>query len=184
MKNKLASILFCVLFILINSLTAQENKTKIRSDVHSFNELIGTWNCKGLNRNKDGSWRTDTTSGTWVWFHLFEGNAVQDIFYGGVNPNQVDTASKGGTNIRIYNEKENRWNMAWLDTNNKIIEVFTAVGDREKIIMDGINAQGRHVQNHFTEISDNSFTWTQYWTFDEGKTWIDVAIIWCTKVNM
>lgn len=184
MRNNFATILFLLSFTFINSLTAQETKINAQTDIHSFNELIGTWKCRGLSRNKDGNWKTDTTKATWVWFHLFEGNAVQDIFYGGVNPAQIDTASNGGTNIRIYNEKEQRWNMAWFDTNNRKIEVFTAVGDTDKIVMDGINAKGRHIQNYFTEISNDSFTWTQYWTFDEGKTWVDVAKIWCTKVEM
>jgi hypothetical protein len=183
-RINLIPILFFLLLITSTTSSAQENINNTNEDIKNFYELVGTWDCKGLSRNQDGTWQTDTTHSTWVWFELFEGNAIQDIFYGGVNHTQIDTASNGGTNIRIYNDNEKQWNMAWFDTNNRTIEVFTAVGDNEKIVMDGINAKGRHIQNHFTEISDSFFLWTQYWTFDEGKSWIDVAKIWCTKVNM
>ncbi len=183
-RINLIPILFFLSLYISATLYAQENKSNANSDNRSFYEIIGTWDCRGVSRNQDGTWKTDTLNSTWVWFELFNGNAVQDIFYGKVSPNEIDTASSGGTNIRIYNPKDKQWHMAWFDTNNRKIEVFTAVGDKEKIVMDGINAKGRHIQNHFTEITDSFFLWTQYWTFDEGKTWLDVAKMWCTKVNL
>lgn len=151
--------------------------------IRSFYDFIGTWECRGITKDRDGSWKTDTSHATWVWFELFDGNGIQDIYYAGVKPNQIDTAGKGGTNIRIYNEEEDLWYMAWFSTGFKKIEVFTAAGYPDKIVMEGTNAQGRSVRNIFSDISEKRFTWAQYWTFDQGKTWVDVAKIWCTRIS-
>ena len=108
---------------------------------------------------------------------------MQDIFYAGVEPANTKSATFSGTNIRIYNPKDKIWNMAWFDTNNRKIGIFTAVEKKDTILMEGKNALGREIRNVFSDISETKFTWTQFWTFDDGKTWIDVSKIWCTKVT-
>jgi hypothetical protein len=47
--------------------------------------------------------------------------------------------------------------------------------------MEGNDAQGRPVRNVFSNITENSFDWAQQWTFDDGKSWVDVAKIWGTR---
>lgn len=86
-----------------------------------------------------------------------------------------------GTNIRIYNAEEKQWHMAWIDKNNRRLATFTAVYEDGKIIMSGRNAQGRQIRNTFYNITSNEFDWQQEWTFDEGKTWVAVSKIHCTR---
>ena len=183
-----------ILFLVIISLMSLLNNTKAgnisksnnsieENEIKSFNDLIGTWQCKSISRNHDGSWRTDTVKATWVWFYILNGEAVQDIFYAGVEPGNIKLATFSGTNIRIYNPKDKIWNMAWFDTNNRKIGLFTALGKKDTILMVGKNALDRSIRNVFSDISKTNFTWTQFWTFDSGKTWIDVSKIWCNKVS-
>jgi hypothetical protein len=47
--------------------------------------------------------------------------------------------------------------------------------------MKGTNAKGREIRNIFSDIKSDSFDWTQQWTFDGGKSWVEVARIKCTR---
>jgi hypothetical protein len=49
--------------------------------------------------------------------------------------------------------------------------------------MDGTNASGRHIKNTFFNISENEFNWKQEWTFDDGKSWVEVTKIHCRRVK-
>lgn len=146
-----------------------------------LNQLMGTWVAKGLSMNPNGAWQTDTTTSTWIWYPILKGKAIQDDWYQGTSPDKLAEATSMGTNIRVFNEKEQKWYMAWIDTFNSKSRLFTATEKNNKVTMEGENAQGREIRNVFFNISQNSFDWVQQWTFDNGKTWVDVAKIWCTK---
>ncbi len=186
MKNNFGFILIIFYFALQSSIIhPQENINEKSSSINnrSFKELIGTWECKAISRSNDGSWKKDTVTATWIWTSILNDEAIQDVFYAGVSPGNIKSSTFSGINIRIYNPKEEKWNMAWFDTNNRKIATFTAVGKKDTILMEGINASGRPVKNIFSDITSSNFTWTQFWTFDNGKTWIDVSKIWCLKVK-
>jgi hypothetical protein len=146
-----------------------------------LNRLMGTWVAKGLSMNPNGVWQTDTTISTWIWYPILKEKAIQDDWYQGTTPDKLAEATSMGTNIRVYNEEEKKWYMAWIDTFNYKSLSFTATEENNKLTMEGHNAQGREIRNVFSNVNESSFDWVQQWTFDDGKTWIDVAKIWCTK---
>ncbi|MCG6914063.1 hypothetical protein LJE86_09120, partial [bacterium BMS3Abin03] len=89
-----------------------------------------------------------------------------------------------GTNIRIYNSEDKLWYMAWIDKTHRRLATFTATNESGNIVMDGTNSNGRHIHNTFYNIKQDTFDWKQEWTFDEGKSWVEVARIHCVrKVN-
>jgi hypothetical protein len=179
------SPLFLLIFIFtFKNITFSQKKDSTKN-VGLLYKLMGTWVAKGTSRNKDGSWKTDTTTSTWIWHRILQEKAIQDDWYGKTTPDKLEEAKTIGTNIRIYNENEKKWYMGWIDTFNQKLLSFTATEGNGKLIMEGNNTQGRPVRNAFFNVTENSFDWVQQWTFDDGKTWVDVAKIWCKrwKVN-
>lgn len=178
---KYRPLLFLLVFVFTFSNIIFAQQTDSIKESSLLNKLMGTWVAKGTNRNKDGSWKTDTTTSTWIWYRILQDKAIQDDWYRNTTPDKLEGAKSMGTNIRIYNDKDKKWYMAWIDTYNYKLQTFTATEENGKLTMEGKNVQGRPVRNVFFNATDNSFDWIQQWTFDDGKTWIDVAKIWCTK---
>lgn len=174
----LIKILVISILCLNSSLVFAGEKNK---EVKLLERLMGTWVAKGLSMDPNGIWQTDTTTSTWIWYPILKDKAIQDDWYQGTTPDKLDEATSMGTNIRVFNEKEKKWYMAWIDTFNYKSLSFTATEADNQLTMEGHNAQGREIRNVFSNISESSFDWAQQWTFDDGKTWIDVAKIWCAK---
>lgn len=65
---------------------------------------------------EDGNWTSSIA--TWTFEYILDGHGVQDYW---VNPADIktDPDSKDylGTNIRIYNPKEQKWQCAWVENN-------------------------------------------------------------------
>ena len=133
--------------------------------------------------DQSGAWKTDTTRATWIWYKILQNKAIQDDWYANTSPDKLEDATSMGTNIRIFNEREQKWYMGWIDTFNYKLQSFTATEGDGKLTMEGHNAQGRPVRIVFSNVTENSFNWTQQWTFNDGQTWIDVAKIWGYKWN-
>lgn len=170
--------------ILSHSSLAQEgfNPGKLNPDAPKetaqFGQLAGIWNAEQTSRNKDGTWSEKTTDAEWRWYYILDGHAIQDDWY---SPDSTNTLQWVGTNIRIYNPDEKQWHMAWIDKTNRRLATFTATLEHDEIIMQGTNAKGRKIRNIFSDISAESFNWTQQWTLDGGKSWVEVARIHCTR---
>ncbi len=172
-----------LVFIILSSflfgqfISAQQTKDSLSDKL--LNQLMGTWTTKGISRSAtDGQWKKDTTIATWIWYKILQDKAIQDDWYANTTPDKLDEAASMGTNIRIYNEKEKIWYMGWIDTFNYKLLSFTATETESTLTMVGNNAQGRPIRNVFSNVTENSFDWVQQWTFDEGKSWVDVSKIW------
>jgi hypothetical protein len=182
-KSKIGFItILAILFYL--SLFAQEgfNPGKLNpeapKETKQFGQLVGRWDAEQNIRNKDGTWSEKATKAEWRWYYILDGHAIQDDWFSSDSTNHLQWV---GTNIRIYNPEEKQWHMAWIDKTNRRLAIFTAIYENGKIIMEGTNAKGRQIKNIFSDITERSFNWTQQWTFDEGKSWVEVAKIHCTK---
>ena len=175
----MAKLIMVALFIIISFSSVIYSQTSGENSI--LNKMIGTWVAKGLSMNQDGTWQTDTTTSTWIWYKILQDQAIQDDWYANTTPDMLDEASSLGTNIRIYNEKEKKWNMGWIDTFNRNLQSFSAIEENGILTMEGHNAQGRPIRNVFSNVMEETFEWTQQWTFDNGKTWIGVAKIWGKK---
>ncbi|MBL1214880.1 MAG: hypothetical protein HND52_16095 [Ignavibacteriae bacterium] len=178
--NKCLVFLILSSFLLLQTISAQPAKDPLSDKL--LNKLIGTWATKSISRStSDGQWKKDTTIAAWIWYKILQDKAIQDDWYANTTPDKLDEAASMGTNIRIYNEKEKKWYMGWIDTFNYKLLSFTASETDDTLTMEGNDAQGRPVRNVFSNITENSFDWAQQWTFDDGKSWVDVAKIWGTR---
>ena len=148
------------------------------SETKLMGQLAGVWDAEQTIVAKDGSWNGKKTKAIWRWYYILDGQAVQDDW---ISIDSLNRQKAVGTNIRIYNPDEKLWYMAWIDKTHRRLATFTATNDGGNVIMDGINSTGRHIRNTFYQITANTFDWKQEWTFDEGKSWVEVARIHCTR---
>ncbi|NKB68642.1 MAG: hypothetical protein GKR89_16385 [Candidatus Latescibacteria bacterium] len=147
-----------------------------------LSQLFGVWDAQRTKRNRDGSWASDSTRFEWRWYAILDGHAIQDDWIKfATNDGSAPMPQVVGTNIRIYNSDENRWHMAWIDKTNRKLATVTAKNENGTIVMSGKNAAGRPVRNTFFNIAKDQFDWRQEWTFDEGKSWVEVAKIHCIR---
>lgn len=155
--------------------------TDTHDKIQPFDKLLGKWEIdSSYVRNRDGTWGKRTQKFKWNFYTILNGEAVQDDW---ISIDSTGRETKKGTNLRIFNNDENKWYMSWIDASNRKTAVFTATNSEGTVKMDGINALGRHVQNTFFNITDETFQWKQEWTFDEGKTWIAVSKFKCHKID-
>lgn len=147
--------------------------TQVKQDlIKPFDRLLGKWTMSQEQRQQDGTWKLTAQKFQWDFYTILGGEAIQDDWKTVSSNGETQIT---GTNLRIYNPDEKIWYMNWIDIKNRAQAIFTAKEIDGKIIMSGKNAKGREVRNTFSEFSAHSFRWKQEWTFDQGKTWIEIV---------
>lgn len=74
-----------------------------------FGRFIGDWACSGTERTADG-WRSEPGLHQWRWATVLDGHAIQDYW----RPSPESGEPLGvGTNLRIYNQQRERWEIVW-----------------------------------------------------------------------
>ncbi|MEZ5473284.1 MAG: hypothetical protein R3E90_16060 [Marinicella sp.] len=129
---------------------------QLQSSVMS--ELIGNWKVEDSSVNAQGEWQTGQGA-SWHFYPILNGHAIQDDW---ISPplTQAEPANgrQYGTNIRIFNPKENRWEMAWASVKGQKVDTFVATEQDRKIIMTGL-FNGQNSRITFYDIKKDSFNW-------------------------
>lgn len=180
-------ILFLMITVIPESNKTHESHSWVEQELSAetlvLGQLVGTWRADQEILQPTGEWKKAPAESEWRFYYILGGQGIQDDWTStSVDADGVETKTYG-TNIRIYNPEKKHWEMAWLDTNNRSLGIFTAKRLNGALIMEGHNAKGREVRNTFHDIGKNEFRWKQEWTFDEGKSWVTVSRIHCTRVN-
>jgi hypothetical protein len=153
-------------------------------ETEALGQLVGRWVVRMEIRDAQGQWHVDDKHREWRWYYILDGHAIQDDLI------TIDTDDLSnvphttiGTNIRIYNEEDELWHMAWMHSERQRLATFTAINKEGQVIMQGTNDRGREVRNAFFAIEPDSFVWEQQWTFDAGESWVVVARIHATRIE-
>ena len=148
------------------------------TETEMFGQFKGIWQADQSVLNSDGTWYNIKNPAIWKWYYILDGHAIQDDW---ITVDSLNRENTVGTNIRIFNDQEKKWYIAWIDKTNRKLATFTATSDSGKIFMEGTNAKGRQVKTTFYNISENDFDWKQEWTFDNGASWVEVTKIHCKR---
>ena len=181
-KSKL--ILLLVLFI--SSVTTTPIYTEENKPLGLFGELVGNWRISDYSLDTKGEWQP-AGGADWNFYTVLNGTAIQDDW---ISPSLSEPAPEQGrqygTNIRIFNQQEKTWHMAWMANTGKKVETFKAIEKEGKIIMRG-NYQGRNTRITFFNITNSNFSWTMEWEIksegQEESTWKTVYKIEGTRIN-
>jgi hypothetical protein len=152
-------------------------------ETEALGQLAGRWAVRMEIRDGQGKWHVQDTHREWHWYYILDGHAIQDDLVTIEKADRNDPQITVGTNIRIYNEEEQLWHMAWIHSGRQRLATFTATNQDDRVVMQGMNDQGREVRNTFFDIRPDSFEWEQRWTFDAGESWVAVARIHATRIE-
>ena len=143
-----------------------------------FASMIGTCDCKSLNRNPDGSWQ-DTLQMVWRFKYIMNGMAVQDEVW-----------REGGMyagSIRQYHPDSAKWVVSYFSSPGVSTTPGAWLGNREgdKIVLfqdqKAPNGMEGFSRLTFHEMSDTGYQWKGEWVSkDESVVW-PFWVIFCKK---
>ncbi|NQZ06592.1 MAG: hypothetical protein HRT35_05455 [Algicola sp.] len=141
-----------------DAINIQQLSAKAPAQTSQLTGLIGNWKIDDHFLDKDGKWQP-AGGAQWKFYWILGGTAIQDDW---ISPALDKPAPKAGrqfgTNIRIYNPKLKRWEMAWASNTGGKIDTFNAVAEGESVVMSGF-FNGADSRITFYDIKPQSFAW-------------------------
>ncbi len=149
-----------------------------------WKKLIGRWQTTEEGLAPDGATWQPSKPASWEFMWAFNGWGIQDDYVSPPLsvPLDDETARQRGTNLRIYNVKEDKWVMTWLTTASTKAATFTAASTNDEIVMraDDLTPTGFHSRITFFEMTDTSFKWKLEYSKDQ-ESWFEVYRIFGTR---
>jgi hypothetical protein len=144
-----------------------------------FNHLIGEWEIQDYVPDVQGRWKKGQGA-DWIWNKTLNGNAFQDNWISPpIDKKFEKSLRQWATVIRIFNPKKQQWEMAWMTSQSKQIDTFTAIETQDKVVMKGFYS-GYNTKITFSGITSNSFNWKM--EFEQAdKSWLEVYRMKGTK---
>ncbi len=138
-----------------------------------FRQLLGHWQIKDQTRDASGQWLSGPGA-SWHFYPIFNGHAIQDEWVSPpINQPAPEKGRQYGTNIRIYNFGEHRWEMAWMSVKGQQIDTFQATEHDQQIVMTGLfNGQPSRIT--FFAIKAQSFQWKLEYRNQATEQWQEV----------
>lgn len=155
-------------------------------EIRQFGQLVGSWHCKGSERQQDGSWKETPGVAIWDWYYVLDGYAVQDVWRPDTEANPDATQ---GTNLRTFDPETGMWDIVWTKQDVPQIERFRAGFRDGEIHMFAERPAGPSYPRHllhvtFHNIGDDRFDW-RYETsgLTDGQNWRAVARLSCRRAG-
>jgi hypothetical protein len=147
------------------------------AQLDDFQPMIGTCDCKSLQRSPDGTW-ADTLDMVWSFKYILNGRAIQD---------QTWRENSSATSIRKFNPDSSLWVVDYhsfpgLSTKSSLWlgkkegeEIVLKMPQKSPGGLDGIS------RLTFTNISETGFDWRGEWVNEEMQVVYPFWLIWCEK---
>ena len=134
--------------------------------IQDWSPLIGTCECKSVQRNQDGTWQ-DTIDMTWIWKYILNGTAVQDI--------SLKDSSLYATSIRQFHPDSNQWIVTFFSFPGVTATPGTWIGGKQG--NDMVLSQPQKAPNGmdgfskltFYDIRQEGYRWKGEWVKDDGS---------------
>jgi len=136
-------------------------------------QLLGHWQISDQSLDANGDWQPGPVA-DWHFYPILNGHAIQDDW---ISPpaSEAEPANgrQYGTNIRIYNPQQQRWELAWASVKGQQIDTFEATEQQGRIVMTG-EFNGRSSRITFFAITAASFHWKLEFENPEDSSWQEV----------
>ncbi|MEM9388197.1 MAG: hypothetical protein AAGA68_24310 [Pseudomonadota bacterium] len=139
-----------------------------------FGRYVGDWKITDERLSQDGSEWQASAGARWIFECIGDGVAVQDYW----QPN----GGGWGTNLRTYNAETEQWDIVWAATSLQGLQRISAKQAADGSVVMSVDyptpPQPRRII--FYPPDEGGWRWVSQWSFDEGKTWLDVYRIQAT----
>ncbi|WP_420320844.1 hypothetical protein [Flagellimonas sp.] len=187
---KMTSCLFLSL-LTWNGILAQKNIEGIGLLSHAKNDeapastdhwgqLVGNWDIVVEMLDASGEIK-HSFNGEWNWFYVLNGMAIQDVFILPKRKEATDQNLFYGIGLRIYNEKLNKWQTAYMDTSNRQMDMGEAISTAEKITLMETNRKKEKIRITYFDFQNNTFKWQQEVYNEDKKAWQITQLIHATR---
>ena len=136
-----------------------------------FGQFVGAWALDGWLERVEG--KRDRFTGEWRFDWALDGMAIQDVLVCPPPAEHVEGEPwiEHGTTIRFYDPEARRWEVTWITPVQRAVRRLTGGLVDERIILEGVEADGRHLRWSFNDIEPSSFTWRGEVSTGAGATW-------------
>jgi hypothetical protein len=127
--------------------------------------LVGSWDVDAIWFDEAGGQRE--MKGEWHFTWILGGRAIQDVLFGAnMSPDRF------GTTLRCYDRAADLWHIFWAQPVGGEFVYLQGRRAGENIVQEGRDREtSRLLRWTFTEITQDSFTWTGEVSADERRTW-------------
>lgn len=149
--------------------------------VEQFGRYIGDWDIADEGLSKDGTTWSPGNGARWNFTCVGNGIAVQDFWM--PNGAEGNPPPGVGTNLRIYDAKESRWDIVWTATGTPGLSHIRASEDKSgNIVMHYVSPEQNPPRRitFFPPVED-AWDWMLEMSFDSGTTWTPVYKIKATR---
>jgi len=143
-----------------------------------FGRFVGAWDVEATLIADDG--KRSRHRGEWLFGWVLEGRAIQDVLIS--PPRRAGGATlECGSTVRFYDPETDSWQITWITPPQRAVRRLVARPADHGILIEGREESGRLLRWTFTEISDDSFTWSGYISDDHGATWRHNEVMRCHR---
>jgi len=134
----------------------------VESQLALFGRFVGDWRVhNALYSESANQWSESELMWTFGW--ILGGYGIQDVLVDGLGTSL-------GTTVRTWDERAG-WRIVWFCPRVAEHVVLTAQDAGDRIVLAGVQADGRRVKWIFSAIAADRFTWDGWCSNDDGQTW-------------
>lgn len=138
-----------------------------------FGWLVGSWDVEATFWDHDGN-VVGEHPGEWHFGWVLQGRAIQDVL---ISPPLEGQSRDGraarvyGSSFRQYDPGTDTWRVTWFSPISGTIVDLTARSEGERIVLEGVEPDGKRDRWIFSDMTADTFTWTGHESVDQGRTW-------------
>ncbi len=152
--------------------------------LRQYGQFVGEWRCAPGFRDAEDNWQTPAARPTWVWHWVLNGAAIQDVWI--PDPDHAPPGAAMGTNLRVYDAENDRWDMVWTTETLGGFQHFSATEEAGDIVMHGDIPAGPRPAHRaritFHDIQADRFEWKYEASApSDGETWQLFSTLSCER---
>ncbi|HLZ62404.1 MAG TPA: putative glycolipid-binding domain-containing protein [Ktedonosporobacter sp.] len=137
-----------------------------------FGQFVGDWEADWTGYQPDGK-GSQTGKGEIHFAWVLEGRAIQDVW---IFPTREELRQgvpmdEWGSTMRFYDPSIDVWKITFYGAVNNIVRTMTARAVGDEIWVEGNNLKGEPLRWVFSEITGQTFHWSNFVSRDGGQIW-------------
>ena len=160
----------------VAELPLDEDEGCHKGQMEQFGQYLGSWKIQDFALARDGGGWSEQDGAVWNFVCIGNGVAIQDFWM----PNEGGV----GTNLRMYNQERDSWDIAWSSTRTPHMSHIQATEQESgNILMTYVfpkQMPDRRIT--FFPAEKNKWKWRQEISTDGGKTWLEVYRIEAARI--
>ncbi len=168
---------------MIELLDADGPDTERAEGLMVFGRFVGSWDMEAVFWNHDGN-EVAKHRGEWHFGWVLQGRAIQDVLISPPLEEQRRTSvpvHEYGSSFRLYDPKTDTWRVTWFAPISGTIVDLTGRREGDRIVLEGVEPSGMLDRWIFSDITEDSFTWTGHESVDDGRTWPLIERMLCRR---